>query len=60
MNQERDPFGVVLALIFLAGGFAGLAAVVAAEGSAWWLVLAFPLLFFGLVGLGVEFTRPKR
>jgi hypothetical protein len=57
-EKRRDPFGVVLALVFL--GFAGWTWTLALDGSNWWVVLATFLTTFGFVGLGSDAFRAKR
>lgn len=57
-EKRRDPFGTVLALVFL--GFAGWIWTLAIDGSNWWAALAVPLTVIGFAGFGSDAFRAKR
>lgn len=57
-EKTRDPFGIVLALLFLAS--AGWGWVQTLAGSNWWLVLALPSTVIGIVGFTRDIVPAKR
>ena len=57
-EKRRDPFGIVLALVFLA--FSGWTGSAALRGSNRWLLLAIPCGVLGLAGVARDGSRAKR
>ncbi|MGI9194587.1 MAG: hypothetical protein ACR2FO_08805 [Actinomycetota bacterium] len=57
-QKRRDPFGIVLAVIFIA--LAAWTAFLAYQGSHGWLVAAVPLALLGVVGLAQDAVPRKR
>ncbi len=57
-EKTRDPMGIGLGAVFLAGAVATL--FLAIQGSGWWLLATVVLLIFGAAGLSESATKAKR
>jgi hypothetical protein len=56
--KRRDPYGIGVAVVFLGG--AGYASFAAYSFTAWWILLAGPLVIFGIVGFVESFSKKTR